>query len=193
MGEGGQVRPRAVPDEGSSPSGDPSRARQALDRTPVVAVGASAGGLEAPKSSSSRCPGTRTSVVVVQHLSRAREPAHARAPAARRSGSSRFRTGCSSRRAGSTSSRPTRRSSSGGRLRLHRRDEARGVRRCRSTPMRSLAPERGGAIGVVLSGTGTDGTQGLGAISAAGGRTYAQEPSTRSTTGCPGARSRRTS
>ena len=43
----------------------------------------------------------------------------------------------------------------------------------------SLAEERGShAIGILLSGTGSDGTSGLTAIKAAGGLTFAQEPQT---------------
>jgi two-component system, chemotaxis family, CheB/CheR fusion protein len=45
--------------------------------------------------------------------------------------------------------------------------------------MHSLAEERGsGAIGVLLSGTGADGTSGMEDIKAEGGITFAQEPST---------------
>lgn len=51
---------------------------------------------------------------------------------------------------------------------------------------RSLAEDQGhSAIGVVLSGTGTDGTLGLKAIRAAGGFTFCQEPSTAKYDGMP--------
>jgi len=52
--------------------------------------------------------------------------------------------------------------------------------------MRSLAEERkSGAIGIVLSGTATDGTSGLEDIKAEGGITFAQEPSTAKYDGMP--------
>lgn len=52
--------------------------------------------------------------------------------------------------------------------------------------MRSLAQERKSkAVGIVLSGTGGDGTQGLGYIKAEGGITLAQEPSTAKYDGMP--------
>ena len=51
---------------------------------------------------------------------------------------------------------------------------------------RSLAQDQGrSAVGVVLSGTGTDGTLGLKAIKAAGGYTFAQDPSTAKYDGMP--------
>lgn len=51
---------------------------------------------------------------------------------------------------------------------------------------RSLAEDQGAnAVGVVLSGTGTDGTFGLSAIKAAGGITFVQEPSTAKFDGMP--------
>lgn len=51
---------------------------------------------------------------------------------------------------------------------------------------RSLADEcESKAIGVVLSGTGSDGALGLGAVKAAGGLTVAQEPSTAEYSGMP--------
>ena len=50
----------------------------------------------------------------------------------------------------------------------------------------ALAEEQGGrAIGVVLSGTGSDGTYGLKAIKAAGGVTFAQDPKTAQWTAMP--------
>ena len=50
----------------------------------------------------------------------------------------------------------------------------------------SLATERGSqAIGIVLSGTGTDGTDGLKAIKAEGGITFAQDPESAQYPGMP--------
>jgi chemotaxis response regulator CheB len=52
--------------------------------------------------------------------------------------------------------------------------------------LRSLAEDQGArAIGVVLSGTGTDGTFGLKAIKEAGGITFVQDPSTAKYDGMP--------
>src|SRR5262249_28911858 len=51
---------------------------------------------------------------------------------------------------------------------------------------RSLAADQGArAIGIILSGTGTDGTFGLKAIKEAGGITFAQDPTTAKYDGMP--------
>src|SRR5207248_11503781 len=52
--------------------------------------------------------------------------------------------------------------------------------------LQSLARERNSsAIGIVLSGTASDGTLGLGAVKAEGGVTFAQEPSSAKFDGMP--------
>jgi two-component system, chemotaxis family, CheB/CheR fusion protein len=63
---------------------------------------------------------------------------------------------------------------------------ARGTRLPVDYLFRSLALDQGrAAVGVVLSGTGTDGTLGLSAIKAAGGFTFAQDPSSAKYDGMP--------
>jgi two-component system CheB/CheR fusion protein len=54
------------------------------------------------------------------------------------------------------------------------------------TDLRSLAEDQGEqAIGIILSGTGTDGTLGLRAILGAGGISLVQEPATAKYNGMP--------
>ena len=70
----------------------------------------------------------------------------------------------------------------------------RPARRGRRSPIdsffRSLAEDQGDdAVGIILSGTGTDGALGLKAIKEFGGLTLVQTPRRRATTACPGARS----
>jgi two-component system, chemotaxis family, CheB/CheR fusion protein len=68
----------------------------------------------------------------------------------------------------------------GGKLRIGTRQEPRSVHVTAAIDIffRSLAADQGSnAIGVVLSGTGSDGTLGLAAIKGEGGITFAQEPS----------------
>src|SRR6185295_11704967 len=65
-------------------------------------------------------------------------------------------------------------------LKLQPRSRARGVQRPIDSFLESLAENCGDrAIGVVLSGTGMDGTVGLEAIKAEGGITFAQDASAR--------------
>src|SRR4029077_4378635 len=67
---------------------------------------------------------------------------------------------------------------SGGDLLPYKRTEARGQHRPIDLFLRSLAEERGHkAIGVILSGSATDGTLGCEEIKAAGGITFAQDDS----------------
>jgi len=65
----------------------------------------------------------------------------------------------------------------GGVLRLRPRQEGRTPHRPIDSFLQSLAEDRNaGAVGVILSGTATDGTLGLEAIKAEGGITFAQDP-----------------
>lgn len=73
-----------------------------------------------------------------------------------------------------------------GKLQINMPAEPRSQRLPIDTFMRSLAEERGeGAIGIVLSGTGTDGTLGLRAILGAGGVSLVQAPETAKFSGMP--------
>ncbi len=146
----------------------------------VVAVGASAGGLEAFEHLMRAVPRSLgVAWVLVQHL----DPTHESAMA-----------GLLDRR----TSMPVREATQGGlirpdhvyvippnremtvdqgRLALVERPTRRGGATSIDQLFRSLAGARGrGAVGVVLSGTGSDGTLGLRAIKAAGGLTIAQDP-----------------
>jgi two-component system, chemotaxis family, CheB/CheR fusion protein len=65
----------------------------------------------------------------------------------------------------------------GGALRLRPREEGRVLRHPIDVFLQTLAEDQGTrAVGVILSGTATDGTLGLEAIKAEGGITFAQEP-----------------
>jgi two-component system CheB/CheR fusion protein len=73
-----------------------------------------------------------------------------------------------------------------GKLQICMPNEPRSQRLPIDTLMRSLAEERGeSAIGIVLSGTGTDGTLGLRAILGAGGISLVQAPETAKFNGMP--------
>src|SRR5579864_9057031 len=75
---------------------------------------------------------------------------------------------------------------SGGTLHLTRRDELRGKPMAVDHFMRSLAEQKGNrAIGVILSGTGSDGTLGMAEIQAHGGVTFAQDEATAKYDGMP--------
>ena len=149
---------------------------------PVVAIGASAGGLAAFTALLKALPArTGMAFVLIQHL----EPKHESALTTLLS---------------KVTSMPVAEVSDGiavepnhvyvippnkdmivrdGRLRLSPRRGASGMQRPIDDFAIALAEEQGNAaIGVVLSGTGSDGTYGLKAIKAAGGVTFAQDPQT---------------
>ena len=74
----------------------------------------------------------------------------------------------------------------GGVLRLRTREEPRGQHRPIDVFLRSLAADQGSrAIGVILSGTASDGVLGLQAIKAEGGITFAQEVKSAKYAGMP--------
>ncbi len=148
----------------------------------VVAIGASAGGIEATTELLKNLPdGTGLSFVLIQHL----DPKHqsiltdliAKQTTMR---VSEVRDGMTIERdhiyvippnASMTITKNT--------LRLHPREESRGVHMPIDLFMRSLAEEHGdNAIGIVLSGSGTDGTLGIAEIQAQGGVTFAQDDAT---------------
>ena len=73
-----------------------------------------------------------------------------------------------------------------GALQLSEPEAQRGMRMPVDLFLRSLADEQGErAIGIILSGTGSDGTLGLRAIQGAGGVSFVQEPSTAKYDGMP--------
>ncbi|MDQ3035766.1 MAG: chemotaxis protein CheB [Myxococcota bacterium] len=146
---------------------------------PVVAIGASAGGLEALEQLVSRLAGDSLTLVVVQHLA----PDH----------DSLLRTilarctplpvvtitdDAKLERNVIFVAPPNREVTlEGDRFRLRARGDS--IHRTIDIFFRSLAEQVGTrAIGVLLSGAGSDGTAGLEAIKAAGGITLAQDPST---------------
>ena len=71
-------------------------------------------------------------------------------------------------------------------LNLRPREESRGLHMTIDQFMRSLAEDQGErAVGVILSGSGTDGTLGMAEIQAQGGVTFAQDESTAKYDGMP--------
>jgi len=169
----------------AGPSGsaaeDASSARQGLS-FPVVALGASAGGLAAFTALLKALPAkTGMAFVLIQHL----EPKHESALTTLLSKATGMPV---AEVADGIAVEPNRvyvippntsMTIRGGALRLAPRSDAPGPQRPIDNFSIALAEEQGNAaIGVVLSGTGSDGTYGLKAIKAAGGMTFAQDPKT---------------
>jgi len=160
-------------------AGEEAGAEAASSPFPIVGVGASAGGLEAFTQMLGALPvDTGMAFVLVQHLS----PTHASQLAAILSRSTAMPV--AEVRDG-TRAEPDRvyvippdcdMVISRGCLQLIPREKARGQHRPIDRFLRSLAEDqRDLAIGVILSGTATDGTLGLEEIKAEGGITFAQD------------------
>jgi two-component system, chemotaxis family, CheB/CheR fusion protein len=156
---------------------------------PIVGIGASAGGLEALESFFRHVPShTRMAFVLVQHL----DPTHnsllteilqrtTTMTVVEASDQQQVKPSC-------VYVIPPNRDMAilHGKLHLSVPNEPRGQRLPIDAFLRSLAEDQQeNAIGIILSGTGTDGTQGLRAVLGAGGVTLVQEPSTAKYDGMP--------
>ena len=156
---------------------------------PIVGIGASAGGLEAFRELLRFLPADAgMAYVVVQHL----DPTHASLlpdllARATRMPVHEAREGMEVRADQVYVMAPnTDMTLSQGVLTLLPRTETRGQHLSIDTFLRSLAESREAlAMGVILSGTAADGTLGLQAIKAAGGMTFAQEPTSAQFDGMP--------
>ncbi len=173
-------------DKPSNPQpADPVRPAEARPVAPkpalVVGVGASAGGLEAFTQLLQHLPvDTGMSFVLVQHLDPARESALAGILAKATAMPVHEVTDELRVKANQVYIIPPNTSMgiAAGVLQLHPRPETRGAHRTIDAFFEALAQDQHGqAIGVILSGTASDGTLGLEAIKAEGGITFAQDAS----------------
>jgi two-component system CheB/CheR fusion protein len=190
--KGNQHRAKVIARKSASPAQGGLSEKGAPEATafPVVAIGASAGGLEAYTEFFHALPAdTGMAFVLVQHL----DPSHHSILAeilarATRMPVEEVKPKVKIRQnhvyvipAGASMS------IADGSLMLTPRRKGPGQHAPINIFMRSLAQERkSGAIGVILSGTGTDGTSGMEDIKAEGGITFVQEPASAKYDGMPG-------
>ena len=176
----GSGRPGRAPPPRANGRGNAAQLQAAF---PIVGVGASAGGLEAFSEllhQIARASDSGMAFVLIQHLDPDARELPARGAGqdhhdAGQPGRGRHARGAQPRLRHPAEARPSAFAAAGSRW-----------RRARTTPrsapadrllLSRLAAERGSrAIGVVLSGTASDGTEGLQAIKEANGITFAQEP-----------------
>jgi two-component system, chemotaxis family, CheB/CheR fusion protein len=179
----GKGKPRTAPKEENTPP--PAQ----ISDTTIVAIGASAGGIEAVTELMNYLPAdTGMSFVLVQHL----DPKHHSILTellARKTAMSVIEVSDGLRvepnhvyvippNASMSISDHT--------LHLGPREESRGLHMSVDHFMRSLAEQEGNrAIGVILSGSGSDGTLGMAEIQAHGGVTFAQEEASAKYNGMP--------
>lgn len=156
---------------------------------PVVAIGASAGGLEAYKEFFLALPvDTGMAFVLIQHL----DPSHESMLTEIIAKTTRMPV---EEVKSDVTIRPNRvyvippnalMALTGGVFQLSPRDKTQGQHLVVNFFMHSLAQERkSGAIAIVLSGTGADGTAGMEAVKSEGGITFAQDPATAKYDGMP--------
>src|SRR6184192_745219 len=168
-----RTKPAASPKDGDSPS--PEHKNDLL----IAAIGASAGGIEAFTEFVSNLPkDTGMAFVLVQHL----DPEHKSMLTELISKKTVMRV---SEVTNGMTVEPNHvyvipanatMSISNSSLQLEPRGESRGVHMSIDHLMRALAEQQGNhAIGIILSGSGTDGTAGLAEIQAHGGMTFAQD------------------
>src|SRR5271165_7691294 len=148
---------------------------------PIVGIGASAGGLEACQVLLKTLPtNLRMAYVFVPHLDPSRESAF-REILARASSMPVMEVQNGMRVEPDhvyVIPRNCDMTISGGELRISDREQPRPVNTTIDTFLRSLAADQGSnAIGIILSGTASDGTIGLAAIKGEGGITFAQDSS----------------
>ena len=165
------------------PAGQSKNPRDPLTHLPIVGIGASAGGLEAVTELLKHLPvDTGLGFVLVQHLDPQHESALTQILARATSMPVREITDNLPVEANHVYIIPPNAnlSMTKGVLNLRPRQQARTPPRSIDFFFESLAQDQGKrAIGVILSGTATDGTLGLEAIKAEGGITFAQDESAR--------------
>src|SRR6266513_2745858 len=166
---------------------EPQQSRRGL--FPIVGVGASAGGLEAfTQLLKALGPGTGMAYVLVQHLDPSHESALTELLAKATEMPVRQVTDATPVEPNHVYVIPPNVDMiiSQGILRLTARTETGGYHMPIDRFLRSLAEDQGSnAIGVILSGTASDGTLGLAAIKAEGGITFAQDEKSAKYDGMP--------
>ena len=187
------AQPRvSSPEAAAAPGADEpalDRPRALRNTFPIVGVGASAGGLEAfRKLLAALPPDTGMAYVLVQHL----DPRHESILAELLAKGSRMPV---SEVREDTAFQPNHVyvtpgqqdvTIEGGMLKLVPRTSTRGQHMPIDSFLRTLAQAQGSkAIGVILSGTATDGTLGVKAIKAEGGIAFAQDPASAGHDGMP--------
>ena len=178
-----------VPTQPASRNSDRNLQQTPVAQFPIVAIGASAGGLEAFEQFFRHIPAdTGMAFVLVSHL----DPDHASmlTEILQRTTSMPVTEALDQIQVlpNSVYAIPPNRDLSifHGKLQLSAPDMPRGQRMVIDVFFRSLAEDQGeNAIGIILSGTGTDGTLGLRAIQGAGGISIVQEPATAKYDGMP--------